>query len=123
MYYVSAIQHFSAAHSLRGYQGKCENLHGHNYKVEVELKGLELTKAGMVVDFTDLRTALDKVLSRLDHKHLNDIKPFDKINPTAENIAKLIYEEMLLKFSSKKIKVYHVVVWESEGCKATYGPK
>ncbi|MBU1354970.1 MAG: 6-carboxytetrahydropterin synthase QueD [Candidatus Edwardsbacteria bacterium] len=123
MYYVSAVQHFSAAHSLRDYQGKCENLHGHNYKVEVELKGQELTKAGMVVDFTDLRTAMDKVLSRMDHKHLNEIKPFDKINPTAENIAKMIYEEMLLKFSAKKIKVSQVVVWESEGCKATYGPK
>ncbi len=123
MYYVSAIQHFSAAHSLRNYQGKCENLHGHNYKVEVELKGLELSKAGMVVDFTDLRAALEKVLFRMDHKHLNEIKPFDKINPTAENIAKLVYEEMLLKFSAKKIKVSQVVVWESEGCKATYGPK
>lgn len=123
MYYVSAVQHFSAAHSLRGYQGKCENLHGHNYKVEVELKGLELTKSGMVVDFTDLRSALDTILSRMDHKHLNEIKPFDRINPTAENIAKLVYEEMLLKFSAKKIKVSQVVVWESEGCKATYGPK
>ena len=123
MYYVSAVQHFSAAHSLRGYQGKCENLHGHNYKVEVELKGLELTKNGMVVDFTDLRAALDKVLARMDHKHLNEIKPFDRINPTAENIAKLVYEEILLKFSAKKIKVSQVVVWESEGCKATYGPK
>jgi 6-pyruvoyltetrahydropterin/6-carboxytetrahydropterin synthase len=123
MYYVSAVQHFSAAHSLRGYQGKCENLHGHNYKVEVELKGLELTKNGMVVDFTDLRAALEKILARMDHKHLNEIKPFDRINPTAENIAKLVYEEMLLKFSAKKIKVSQVVVWESEGCKATYGPK
>lgn len=123
MYYVSAVQHFSAAHSLREYQGKCENLHGHNYKVEVELKGRALTKSGMVVDFTDLRAALDKVLSRLDHKHLNDIKPFDKINPTAENIAKLIYEEMLLKFNTQKVKVHHVIVWESEGCRATYAPK
>lgn len=123
MYYVSAVQHFSAAHSLREYQGKCENLHGHNYKVEVELKGMALSKSGMVVDFTDLRSALDKILSRLDHKHLNDIKPFDKINPTAENIAKLIYEEMLLKFNTQKVKVHHVIVWESEGCKATYAPK
>lgn len=123
MYYVSAVQHFSAAHSLREYQGKCENLHGHNYKVEVELKGMALSKSGMVVDFTDLRAALDKILSRLDHTHLNDIKPFDKINPTAENIAKLIYEEMLLKFNTQKVKVHHVIVWESEGCKAAYAPK
>lgn len=123
MYYVSVTQNFAAAHSLRNYQGKCERLHGHNYKIEVELKGQGLTKNGMVVDFTSLRQALEKVLSRFDHQHLNDIKPFDKVNPTAENIAKVIYEEMLLKFSSKKIKVYHVIVWESEGCKATYGPK
>lgn len=123
MYYVSAVQYFSAAHSLRGYQGKCEKLHGHNYKVEVELKSPELGRVGMVVDFSDLKYALDKVLSRLDHQHLNEIKPFDKINPTAENIAKLIYEEMLIKFNTKKVKISHVVVWESEGCKATYGPK
>lgn len=123
MYYVSVRQYFAAAHSLRDYQGKCERLHGHNYRVDVELKGHELTKNGMVVDFTSLRQALEKVLARLDHQHLNDIKPFDKINPTAENIAKVIYEEMLLKFNSKKIKVSHVIVWESEGCKAIYAPK
>jgi len=123
MYYVTATQTFSAAHSLRDYEGKCERLHGHNYRVEVTLKGPVLNKGGMVVDFTQLKQVLDKAIQRLDHQHLNQIKPFDKINPTAENIAKLLYEEMVLKFSSQKIKVHEVRVWESEGCRASYAPK
>jgi 6-pyruvoyltetrahydropterin/6-carboxytetrahydropterin synthase len=123
MYYVTAMQSFSAAHSLRDYEGKCERLHGHNYRVEVTLKGPALTKNGMVVDFTLLRSALDKAISRLDHNYLNEVKPFDKINPTAEYISKLLYEEMVLKFSTQKVKVHEVVVWESDDCRASYGPK
>ena len=123
MYYVTATQTFSAAHSLRDYDGKCERLHGHNYRIEVTLKGPNLNKGGMVVDFTLLRQALDKAIARLDHQHLNEVKPFDKLNPTAEYIAKLIYEEMVLKFSTRKVKVHEVTVWESEGCRASYAPK
>lgn len=123
MYYVTATQTFSAAHSLREYDGKCERLHGHNYRVEVTLKGPSLNKGGMVVDFTLLKQALEKAIAKLDHQHLNEVKPFDKLNPTAEYIAKLIYEEMVLRFSTRKVKVHKVTVWESDGCRASYAPK
>ena len=122
MYYVSVYNTFSAAHHLRDYAGKCEKVHGHNYQVEVELKAKALNKTGMVADFNDIRDAMVKLLSRFDHQDLNEVKPFDKINPTAENIARVVFEEMALKFNSPKVKINQVSVWETEHAKATYGP-
>jgi len=122
MYYATVIKHFSAAHHLRDYEGKCERVHGHNYKIELELKSPIVDRSGMVVDFTIVRQALEKVLQRFDHQDLNEVKPFDRLNPTAENIAKLIWEEMNLKFNTRKIKVSRVTVWETESSYATYGP-
>ncbi len=122
MYYVTVIKHFSAAHHLRDYEGKCERQHGHNYKIELELKSPLVDRSGMVADFTTVRQALEKLLLRFDHQDLNEIKPFDKLNPTAENIAKLIWEEMNLKFNTRRVKVSKVTVWETESSYATYGP-
>jgi 6-pyruvoyltetrahydropterin/6-carboxytetrahydropterin synthase len=122
MYYVSVYKNFSAAHHLRDYAGKCEKVHGHNYQVEVELKSKALNKTGMVADFNDIKDALEKLLARFDHQDLNEVKPFDKINPTAENIARVVFEEMALKFNSPKVKINKVSVWETEHAKATYGP-
>ena len=123
MYYATIIKTFSAAHSLRGYQGKCEKVHGHNYKVEVELKAPRLDQTGMVTDFELLRQAVDKVFTRLDHQNLNEVTPFTKINPTAEYLAKFVYEEMVLIFNSTRVKVSLVAVWENDGAKAAYTPK
>ena len=123
MYYATIIKTFSAAHSLRGYQGKCEKVHGHNYKVEVELKAPRLDQTGMVTDFELLRQAVDKVFTRLDHQNLNEVTPFTKINPTAEYLTKFIYEEMVLIFNSTRVKVSLVAVWENDGAKAAYTPK
>ncbi len=122
MYYATVTKHFSAAHHLRDYEGKCERVHGHNYKIELELKSPIVDRSGMVADFTVVRQALEKVLQRFDHQDLNEIKPFDKLNPTAENIAKLIWEEMNLKFNTRKVKVSRVTVWETESSYATYAP-
>ena len=122
MYYATVIKSFSAAHHLRNYEGKCERMHGHNYKVEMELKSPIVDRSGMVADFGVLRQALDKLLQRFDHQDLNEVKPFDRLNPTAENIAKLVWEEMNLKFNTRKIKVSRVTVWETESSFATYGP-
>ena len=122
MYYATVIKHFSAAHHLRDYEGKCERVHGHNYRVELELKSPIVDRSGMVADFTVLRQWLEKVLQRFDHQDLNEVKPFDKLNPTAENIAKLIWEEMNLKFNTRKVKVSRVTVWETESSYATYAP-
>lgn len=123
MYYATVIRSFSAAHHLRDYQGKCERVHGHNYKVELQVKSPIVDRSGMVIDFTLLRQALDRLLQRFDHQDLNEVKPFDALNPTAENIAKLIYEEMAMKFSSPKVKIGSVTVWETESSFATYAAR
>ena len=118
-YEISVERTFSAAHALREYKGKCENLHGHNWRVRVTVSGLKLDKMGMVVDFTDLKSALDAVLSKLDHTNLNDINPFNTVNPSAENIAAYIYEG-LKKYQLPQIKIASVEVWESESSSAKY---
>jgi 6-pyruvoyltetrahydropterin/6-carboxytetrahydropterin synthase len=112
-YKVSVVKGFSAAHALRGYKGKCERLHGHNWKVKVTLMSDKLDKIGMAMDFTDIKSALDEVLKKFDHCFLNETAPFNRINPTAENIARIIFEDMAKKLE-KTIKVHEVEVWESE---------
>jgi len=111
---------FSAAHRLRHYDGKCENLHGHNWKVHVFLKAERLDESGMVIDFGVLKVKLDKILARLDHKELNQLKPFQKVNPTAENIARWIFQEMSKKIKDERIQVSKVMVWETESSCAIY---
>ena len=112
-YKLSVLGSFSSAHFLREYKGKCENLHGHNWKVRVCLSGCKLDSAGMLIDFTDIKKHLAAVMSVLDHKCLNETPPFDKINPTAENIAAFVFEQMK-ESETDDIKVYEVEVWESE---------
>src|ERR1700751_4810314 len=93
MYEVNVDETFAAAHNLRGYKGKCEDLHGHNYKVRVTLAGAELDSVGLLYDFVHLKQVIQGVIRSLDHKYLNELKPFDVVNPSAENIAKHIYQE------------------------------
>ncbi len=119
MYYLTVEDWFSSAHQLREYKGKCENLHGHNWKVELEVAGSELGSVGMLMDFGDLKRILKEIMDRLDHKCLNEIEPFDKINPTSELIAKFIAETAAGKLPAG-IVVYQVTVWESEKCRASY---
>lgn len=121
MYEVTIQQHFDAAHALRGYGGRCENLHGHRYQVAVCLTAEELDEVGLAYDFTKLREVLQgKVLSRLDHTNLNEIYPFDQINPSAENIARFIYEQLADALPQAHIR--WVQVWESPDAWATYYP-
>lgn len=116
MYSIKVETHFSAAHNLRGYKGKCEDLHGHNWKVEVAVTQKRLVRTGMVMDFHDLKTKLNKVLEKLDHKYLNDVACFKKVNPTSENIARYIYDSL-----KKDIPLINsVTVWENISCCATY---
>jgi 6-pyruvoyltetrahydropterin/6-carboxytetrahydropterin synthase len=93
MYEVSVDETFAAAHHLRNYKGKCEDLHGHNYKVRVTLAGAELDATGLLYDFVHLKQVIQGVIRTLDHKYLNELKPFDVLNPSAENIARHIYEQ------------------------------
>jgi 6-pyruvoyltetrahydropterin/6-carboxytetrahydropterin synthase len=117
MYRVKIIKNFSSAHNLRGYEGNCEKLHGHNWKVEAALKGDKLDNVGMLVDFRVLKRALNAILDDLDHKYLNEHEAFTVINPTSENIAKYIFETLEVTFPNM---VDSVTVWESDDAAATY---
>ncbi len=118
MYTVKVISQFSGAHSLRGYRGKCEELHGHNWRVEVASCAEELDGMGMVVDFKELKGALNGILADLDHKHLNEIEYFTKVNPTSENIARYIHER--ISAGRPELNVKEVTVWETDSALATY---
>jgi 6-pyruvoyltetrahydropterin/6-carboxytetrahydropterin synthase len=112
---------FSSAHALRGYQGKCENTHGHNYKVEVYVRGRNLNNIGLLIDFKDLKAATKKVVDYLDHKNINDLPPFDvEINPSAEEMAAFFLREVGRQVNDDRAQVYKVRVWETDTCAATF---
>ncbi len=116
MYSVRIEASFSAAHNLRGYKGKCEDLHGHNWKVELVVSKEGLDKIGMAADFKYLKAKLNKILGIFDHKYLNNIPYFKKVNPTSENIAKYIYDAAC----RNNLKPKSVSVWENTTCCAIY---
>lgn len=119
MFSIKIEAYFSSAHNLRGYKGKCEELHGHNWKVEITAAREELDKIGMVLDFKNLKSGLNEVLEKLDHKYLNKVPYFKKVNPTSENIAKYIYGSL----KSRIAEVISVTVWENNTSCATYEPR
>lgn len=119
MYYLQVEDDFASAHQLREYQGKCENLHGHNWRVLVRVKGETLDKTGMLLDFGILKRIVKDSLDRLDHRFLNETPPFDTINPTSENLAKYLYVH-LNTLLPDGVSVHEITVWESEKCAATY---
>lgn len=122
MFEVSVEQTFAAAHFLRDYHGKCENLHGHNYRVEITAEGDTLDKTGLVADFVELKAAMRKVVDRLDHVNLNEMPPFDREwNPSAEYIALYVYREVQRELGDRG-KIARVRVWETDTCAATYRP-
>jgi len=120
MYELTILSDFAAAHNLRQYEGECENLHGHNWKVEVTVANRGLNKIGLAVDFKVLKRILKDVLGNLDHKYLNEIPPFDKENPSSENLARYIFKQFKKAIKDKNIKVAKVKVWESDNAAATY---
>jgi 6-pyruvoyltetrahydropterin/6-carboxytetrahydropterin synthase len=113
MYEISVEKHFDAAHYLRDYKGKCENLHGHRYTIVVKVSAEKLNDTGLAYDFTDLKARLGKILERFDHTCLNDVKPFDKINPSTENIAAEIYKELKKKLAKDPITLTSVAAFET----------
>ena len=122
MYSIKVQSHFSAAHNLRGYRGKCEKLHGHNWKVQAEIASQSLDKLSMVYDFKDLKGKLEKVLAKFDHNYLNETPYFKKNNPTSEKIAEFIYHD-LKKSIKKNLTLREVSVWETETSQATFSEK
>jgi 6-pyruvoyltetrahydropterin/6-carboxytetrahydropterin synthase len=123
MYEVTAEDTFAAGHYLRDYKGKCENPHGHNYKVQVTLRGEELDRAGLLLDFKDLKVVMKHVIDYLDHQMMNDIEPFTRINPSAENLAKYFFDETnarLKQTTDGRVGVKQVTIWETDTSIATY---
>jgi len=121
MFEISVESHFDAAHYLREYHGKCENLHGHRYTVILSIRSGKLDKGGIAYDFEILKKHLNSVLKEFDHHSLNEVPPFDKINPSAENIAVTIYDRCQ-PLLGKKVKISQVQVWETPNNQVTYYP-
>ena len=122
MYQISVEQHFDAAHFLRGYQGKCEALHGHRFGVVLKVRASGVDDIGLAYDFTVLKQHLRDILARFDHTCLNDVPPFDKINPSSENIAATIYNELEPKLAGAPVSISCVEVWESPQAGVAYSP-
>ncbi len=113
-YTLKILADFASAHTLRDYPGACSRMHGHNWKVEVEVVAAQLDEVGMGVDFKVIKQATRDVAERLDHRYLNDLEPFSQINPTAENIAAYFHKELSAQLNSPGIRVHAVTLWETE---------
>ena len=123
MYEVTVERGFSSGHYLRNYKGKCENPHGHNYKVRITLRGRELDHAGLLLDFKDLKQVMRPVIDRIDHQMLNDLEPFTEINPSAENLARYFFDEtnkQLSEMTGGRVSVKDCTIYETDTTTATY---
>jgi 6-pyruvoyltetrahydropterin/6-carboxytetrahydropterin synthase len=123
MFEVTIEETFAAGHALRNYRGKCENVHGHNYRCQVTVEGSELDSIGLLVDFVELKKAVHAVLDRLDHQWLNEYPPFTVQNPSAENIARYIYEQVVEGLKPRDgVRIASVKLWETDTASAIYRP-
>ncbi len=126
MFEVTVEQTFAAGHALREYKGKCENVHGHNYRVQVTVEGERLNRIGLLVDFVELKKAVRQVIDKLDHQFINDLEPFTILNPSAENIAKYFYDEVngLMNFDryDVPVRIARIKIWETDTSIAVYRP-
>ncbi len=120
MYRLTILTDFAAAHNLINYQGDCENLHGHNWKVEVRVKAIELNNAGLGVDFKILKKETKQLLELLDHKYLNDLPMFKGVSPSSEHISKYLFDELGKILNNDNVTIECVTVWESERACASY---
>jgi 6-pyruvoyltetrahydropterin/6-carboxytetrahydropterin synthase len=120
MYELKVVTQFAAAHNLRNFRGKCESLHGHNWKVEVVIRGKDLDESGVVLDFAEIKTATREVLIELDHRYLNEVPFFATHNPSSENIARYLFQRLSERLNDPRVMVTRVSAWESEDACATY---
>jgi len=120
MYHLMIKTSFAAAHNLINYQGDCENLHGHNWRVEVTVSAKELDAAGLGIDFKVLKKVTNQLLDELDHKYLNDLEPFKNSSPSSENISCFLFNRLCEKLDNDNVTVTQVNVWESENACASY---
>jgi 6-pyruvoyltetrahydropterin/6-carboxytetrahydropterin synthase len=123
MFEVSVEQTFAAGHALRNYRGKCENVHGHNYRVQITVQGEELNGIGLLVDFIELQRLMGQVIDYLDHRFINDLPPFDVLNPSAENMAKYFHDQVSGELRNDvPVRISEVKVWETDTSVAVYRP-
>jgi len=120
MFKLIVKKEFSSAHILNGHPGDCKRMHGHNWTVEAKVEGNKINKIGMVIDFKDVKNKLGEIISRLDHRYLNDVEPFKENNPTAENISKYIYKELSKNINTDNIKVSEIKLWETSNSAVIY---
>lgn len=120
MYELKIISHLAAAHQLKEFEGPCERLHGHNWRIEVHVTGERLEKNGLLMDFKWIKRATEKVVEELDHRFLNELDAFKDMSPSSENIARHIYESLARDLNNEKVKVSRVTAWESDSACATY---
>ena len=124
MFEVTIEETFAAGHALRNYKGKCENVHGHNYRCLVTVQGEKLDDIGLLVDFVELKRIVHAVLDRMDHQWLNEFPPFDVLNPSAENMARYIYDEIAAGIQIRQgVKLASVRLWETDTASAIYRPE
>ena len=123
MFEVSVQQTFAAGHALRNYRGKCENVHGHNYRIEVTVQGERLAANGLLVDFVELKRVMKDTIDYLDHRFINDLEPFTELNPSAENIAKFFHDRISEGLRTEvPVRIAEVKVWETDTSSAVYRP-
>lgn len=120
MYELKIVSHFAAAHQLRDFEGQCENLHGHNWRIEVYVTGNALQKNGILIDFKWIKKATERALQGLDHRFLNELEGFKEVNPSSENIARYIYESLSRDLNNEGVRVSKVMAWESDSAGAAY---
>jgi 6-pyruvoyltetrahydropterin/6-carboxytetrahydropterin synthase len=120
MFELKIITQFAAAHRLRNFKGKCEQLHGHNWKVEVYIQAAELDSAGLVRDFGEIKMVTHEVLNGLDHQYLNELSPFKEENPSSEHIARYLFHQLSSRLNDERARVTKISVWESDTSCATY---
>ena len=119
MFEVSVEETFAAGHALRGYRGKCENVHGHNYRVQLTIEGGELDSIGLLIDFVEVKKLIRGVVEYLDHRFINDLPPFDALNPSAENLAKYFYDQVSAGVKAPA-RLGRVTIWETDTTTARY---
>jgi 6-pyruvoyltetrahydropterin/6-carboxytetrahydropterin synthase len=120
MYEIKILTQFAAAHRLEHFQGKCESLHGHNWKVEVSLVGERLDKAGLLLDFGEVKARTQELLDEIDHQYLNELPPFQNQNPSSENLARYLFTRLSASLNREGLKISRVSVWESDSSCASY---
>lgn len=120
IYTLKVVTDFAASHILDGHPGKCARLHGHNWKVEAEVAASALNAIGMAIDFADLKAAVHDIVDAMDHRHLNDLPAFEGVNPTAEHVARVVYQKLTERLDDPSLRVVAVTIWETERASVRY---